>query len=102
MAQSLPLSLAPIAPTRRLVVSGLYRYVRNPMYLAVTAISVGQALLHGNVRLLAYGALVWCLFHAFVLLYEEPTLTAAYPAEYPAYRANVPRWIPRRLPWRAA
>ena len=92
---------APIVPTRRLVVSGQYRYVRNPMYLALTAIIVGQALLFGDVRLLAYGALVWCLFNAFVLLYEEPTLTAAYPAEYPDYRANVPRWIPRRLPWRA-
>jgi protein-S-isoprenylcysteine O-methyltransferase Ste14 len=92
---------APIAPTRRLVVSGLYRYVRNPMYLAVTAIIVGQALIFGNVRLLVYGAFVWCLFHAFVLLYEEPTLTAAYPAEYADYRTNVPRWKPRRLPWRA-
>ncbi|HXM77088.1 MAG TPA: hypothetical protein VN971_09945 [Thermoanaerobaculia bacterium] len=49
--------------------------------------------------LAGFGSLV---FHAFVLLYEEPTLTAAYPAEYAAYRANVTRWIPRRLPWRVA
>ena len=93
---------APVMPTRRLVVSGLYRHVRNPMYLAVTAIVFGQALLFANMRLLAYGALVWALFHAFVLLYEEPTLAAAYPAEYAEFRAHVPRWIPRLRPWRAS
>jgi protein-S-isoprenylcysteine O-methyltransferase Ste14 len=91
---------APVLPTRELVVSGLYRYVRNPMYLAVVAMIVGQAFLFGDVRLLEYGALVWCAFHLFVLLYEEPTLTAAYPAEYPVFREHVPRWIPRLHPWR--
>lgn len=91
---------APILPTRRLVVSGLYRHVRNPMYLAVVAMILGQALLFGNVALLEYGALVWCAFHVFVLVYEEPTLTVAYPAEYPVFREHVPRWIPRLRPWR--
>ncbi|MEO8188878.1 MAG: isoprenylcysteine carboxylmethyltransferase family protein [Acidobacteriota bacterium] len=85
----------PLMPTRHLVVSGLYRNVRNPMYLAVTSLVAGQALLFGDVRLLAYAAFVWAAFHAFVLLYEEPTLTAAYPHEYPLFRRNVPRWIPR-------
>ncbi len=91
---------APILPTRRLVVSGLYRHVRNPMYLAVVAMILGQALLFGNVGLLEYGALVWCAFHVFVLVYEEPALTVAYPAEYPDFRQHVPRWIPRLRPWR--
>ena len=91
---------APILPTRELVVSGLYRYVRNPMYLAVVAMIVGQAFLFGDVRLLEYGALVWCAFHLFVLVYEEPTLAAAYPAEYPVFREHVRRWIPRLHPWR--
>jgi len=91
---------APVVPTRRLVVTGLYRYVRNPMYLAVAAIIAGQALLFGEARLLGYGAFVWCMFHLFVLVYEEPTLAAAYPAEYEDFRANVPRWIPRLRPWR--
>ncbi|MEP6768766.1 MAG: isoprenylcysteine carboxylmethyltransferase family protein [Acidobacteriota bacterium] len=90
---------APILPTDRLVVSGLYRFARNPMYLAVAAMVVGQAMIFGDVRLLGYGAFVWCAFHAFVLLYEEPTLAAAYPAEYSDFRANVPRWIPRLRPW---
>jgi protein-S-isoprenylcysteine O-methyltransferase Ste14 len=91
---------APILPTRRLVVSGLYRHVRNPMYLAVAAMIAGQALLFGNVFLLAYGALVWCAFHIFVLVYEEPTLKEAYPTEYLVFCRHVPRWIPLLQPWR--
>jgi protein-S-isoprenylcysteine O-methyltransferase Ste14 len=86
---------APILPTRHLVVAGLYRYVRNPMYVAVVSLILGQGLLFGNVRVLGYGCLVWVLFHAFVLLYEEPVLSATYGAEYEAFRARVPRWIPR-------
>jgi protein-S-isoprenylcysteine O-methyltransferase Ste14 len=88
---------APVLPTRHLVVAGWYRYVRNPMYVAVVAAILGQALLFGNTGLLVYGAVVWLLFHAFVLLYEEPALRATFGAEYDAFRAEVPRWIPR---WR--
>src|SRR5215831_20988432 len=58
---------APILPTRNLVVNGLYRYVRNPMYLAVVLVILGQAMILGNVSLLAYGALVWLICHVFVL-----------------------------------
>ncbi len=86
---------APLAPTERLVVSGLYRHVRNPMYLAVVALIFGQALLFGSSRLLAYGALVWLAVHLFVLLYEEPTLRGRYGDEYEAYRSAVRRWWPR-------
>ena len=65
---------APIAPTRKLVVTGLYRYVRNPIYVGVAAVIFGQALLFGDWRLLWYAALLWLFFHVFVLVYEEPTL----------------------------
>ena len=65
---------APIAPTENMVVTGLYRYVRNPMYVAVVAIVLGQAALFGDGRLLWYGALLWLAFHIFVVAYEEPTL----------------------------
>jgi protein-S-isoprenylcysteine O-methyltransferase Ste14 len=92
---------APIAPTRNLVLSGLYRHVRNPMYVAVVAIIFGQALLFADWRLFAYGALIWLAFHIFVLAYEEPTLRQSYGAEYESYLANVPRWLPRFTPWRA-
>ncbi len=91
---------APVAPTENLVVTGLYRHVRNPMYVAVVAIVLGQAALFGDGRLLWYGALLWLVFHMFVLGYEEPTLRQTYGAEYEDYRVNVPRWIPRLTPWR--
>ena len=93
---------APIAPPQNLVVTGLYRYVRNPMYIAVVAVILGQAILFGDWRLMAYGGLMWLTFHAFVLAYEEPVLAESFGAQYEDFRANVPRWIPRLSPWRAA
>lgn len=93
---------APVLPTERLVVTGLYRHVRNPMYVAVVALVAGQALLFGSPRVLQYALLVWLLFAAFVLGYEEPTLRRRYGAEYAAFCAGVPRWLPRLSPWRGA
>jgi protein-S-isoprenylcysteine O-methyltransferase Ste14 len=91
---------APVAPTERLVIGGLYRYVRNPMYLAVGAIIVGQALLFGSVVLVVYAAVFAVLVVSFVRSYEEPTLARRYSAEYDAYRRAVPGWWPRRTAWR--
>jgi protein-S-isoprenylcysteine O-methyltransferase Ste14 len=91
---------APIAPTQKLVVTGLYRYVRNPIYAAVVAVILGQAILFGARGLILYGALFWLACHAFVLVYEEPTLERTFGADYGGFRANVPRWIPRITPWR--
>ena len=68
------------------------------MYLAVLGVIAGQALVFGSLGLLAYGLVVACAFVAFVRLYEEPTLRAEYGAEYDAYRAAVPGWIPRLTP----
>jgi protein-S-isoprenylcysteine O-methyltransferase Ste14 len=90
---------APVLPTQHLVVTGLYRYVRNPMYVAVVWVIGGQGLLLGNARLLGYGALVWLGFHLFVIGYEEPTLRRQFGAEYENFCANVQRWIPRVSPW---
>ena len=90
---------APVFPTRHLVITGPYRYVRNPMYVAVVSTILGQGLLLGNARLLEYGGLVWLLFHLFVVIYEEPTLKASFGSEYTAFCADVPRWIPRLTPW---
>jgi protein-S-isoprenylcysteine O-methyltransferase Ste14 len=89
---------APVAPTEHLVVGGLYRYVRNPMYTAVVATILGQALLLRQPVLLLYAALVAAAVAAFVHLYEEPTLSRRYGVEYDAYRAAVPRWLPRSGP----
>jgi len=89
---------APVLPTQHLVVKGFYRYVRNPMYVAVVSIIIGQGLLLGNVALLVYAAVAWVAFFGFVLSYEEPKLRKTYGAEYQAYCARVPRWIPHVMP----
>jgi protein-S-isoprenylcysteine O-methyltransferase Ste14 len=91
---------APVFPTRHLVVEGVYRYVRNPMYVAVTSMILGQALLLGDRHLLEYAVLPWLAAHLFVLVYEEPTLRRSFGEEYELYCAHVPRWIPRLSPWR--
>jgi protein-S-isoprenylcysteine O-methyltransferase Ste14 len=91
---------APVAPTEHLVVGGLYRHVRNPMYVAVVAIIVGQGLALGQPAVLAYAAAVAALVGSFVRLYEEPVLRHRFGAPYEAYRRAVPGWVPRLRPWR--
>ena len=91
---------APVAPTERLVIGGLYRHVRNPMYLAVAAVIAGQALWLGRYWLLAYAVLFLVITMAFVTFYEEPTLRRQFGAQYDAYRSAVPGWWPRLRPWR--
>jgi protein-S-isoprenylcysteine O-methyltransferase Ste14 len=86
---------APPLPTRHLVVSGLYRRVRNPMYVAVVSLILGQGLFFASPPVLYYGAAAWAFFHLFVVLYEEPTLRRTFGAEYETFCAAVPRWIPR-------
>jgi len=93
---------APVFPTERLVVSGLYRYVRNPMYIAVGLLIFGQALLFGDIRLLVYGAAISIVFHIFVIAYEEPTLRETFGSQYEEFCAHVPRWIPRWRAWNGA
>jgi protein-S-isoprenylcysteine O-methyltransferase Ste14 len=90
---------APVAPTAQLVVGGLFRYVRNPMYLAVVGAILGQAMLLGRPVLVTYAAVVAATTATFVHWYEEPTLRRQFGAEYDAYRAAVPAWWPRRHPW---
>jgi protein-S-isoprenylcysteine O-methyltransferase Ste14 len=93
---------APVAPPEKLVVTGLYRHVRNPMYVSVVAVILGQALLFGDWRLILYGVLFWLTCHAYVVFYEEPTLRRSFGAQYETFRANVPRWVPRFSPWQGA
>jgi len=91
---------APVAPTERLVVGGLYRYVRNPMYVAVLAAILGQAALFAQPSLVGYGVLCGAAMVSFVRWYEEPVLARRYGAAYSKYRAAVPGWWPRLRPWR--
>ena len=88
-------TLAPIDPPRVLVVQGLYRYVRNPMYLSVTAIVLGEVLLTGSRYLLAYWVAWFVGVNVFVMAYEEPTLRRQYGDSYEAYAGRVGRWVPR-------
>jgi protein-S-isoprenylcysteine O-methyltransferase Ste14 len=95
---------APIAPTEHLVVGGPFRWVRNPGYVAVVSLVVGQALVFGSGAVLAYAAMLAVGFHLFVVFYEEPTLRRQFGEEYEAYCREVPRWLPRRQPsrWQGA
>src|SRR5499433_3006615 len=93
---------APIAPPQHLVVTGLYRYVRNPMYVAVLSLILGQGLLFGNVSVLLCALIFWLACHLFVVFYEEPTLRGKFGDEYQEFCANVRRWVPRPRPWKGA
>jgi protein-S-isoprenylcysteine O-methyltransferase Ste14 len=92
-------TLVPLVPTERLVVSGLYRFVRNPMYVGVMTILAGEALLLRSLAVAQELAAVWLGMELFVRLYEEPRLMKTFPAEYDVYRRNVGRWLPRLTPW---
>jgi protein-S-isoprenylcysteine O-methyltransferase Ste14 len=86
---------APYDPPKKLVTTGMYRFVRNPMYIALVTVLIGEALFFGARSLWIYAAFAWLAFHLRVLLFEEPRLRELFGAEYEAYRAAVPRWIPR-------
>jgi protein-S-isoprenylcysteine O-methyltransferase Ste14 len=86
---------APIDPPRALVAKGPYRFVRNPMYVGVLTVLVGEAVALGSISLFCYAVVVGLLFHWFVVLYEEPALRAKFGRGYDEYLAAVPRWLPR-------
>lgn len=92
-------TLSPVDPPRNLVIRGPYRYVRNPMYLSVTLIVLGEVLLTRSRGLLAFWALWFAAVNLFVLGYEEPTLRSQFGAAYERYSAAVGRWLPRLRPW---
>src|SRR4029079_10146656 len=83
-------------PPRELVVAGLYRYVRNPQYVGVVLVILGEALLTGMAVLFGYATLMAVVYHLFVRYYEEPTLGRLFGESYARYREAVPRWLPRR------
>jgi protein-S-isoprenylcysteine O-methyltransferase Ste14 len=90
---------APLFPPERLVISGLYWYVRNPMYVALLATLIGQSLVLGQLILLLYAAIVWLVTAAWVRWYEEPALTRRFGKDYEASKSAVPAWWPRLHPW---
>ena len=87
---------APIDPPRQLVIQGLYRYVRNPMYVGVLLVIAGQAVLRRSWQTMGYAMAVAIVFAVFVVVLEEPLLRAQFGAAYSQYCSEVPRWLPRR------
>lgn len=87
---------APIDAPPRLVMGGLYRYTRNPMYVGVLTTILGWVVRHRTLDLLLYAGVVWLCFQSFIVFYEEPHLARVFGAEYADYRATVGRWLPRR------
>jgi protein-S-isoprenylcysteine O-methyltransferase Ste14 len=92
-------TLLPTEPTERLVVSGFYRYLRNPMYVGVLVAQTGEAVLFRSRDMAICMAIFALGFYIFVLFYEEPMLMRRHPVEYPRYKSHVPRWWPRLTPW---
>jgi protein-S-isoprenylcysteine O-methyltransferase Ste14 len=90
---------SPVLQTERLVVGGDYRFVRNPMYLAVITAILGQATIFGSFALVLYALTVWAIMAIFVRWYEEPLLQNRYGDEYERYRRGVRAWVPRLRPW---
>jgi protein-S-isoprenylcysteine O-methyltransferase Ste14 len=92
-------TLMPVAPPEHLVVSGFYRYVRNPMYVGVMVALTGEAILFWNRGLVIEAILAFVCFNLFIRRHEESSLTRRHPEEYSQYKRNVPRWVPRFTPW---
>lgn len=90
---------APIDAPKTLVVHGLYRYTRNPMYVGVLTTVLGWSVRYRSARMVGYAFTLWLLFHSFILLYEEPHLQRVFGSAYTRYRAHVGRWWPRTRPW---
>lgn len=92
-------TLVPVAPPEHLVVSGFYRYLRNPMYVGVLVALTGEAILFWNRGIVIEAVLACIGFNLFIRLHEEPSLTHRYAEEYLRYKSHVPRWLPRMTPW---
>jgi protein-S-isoprenylcysteine O-methyltransferase Ste14 len=92
-------TLAPWSPPQSLVIVGLYRFVRNPMYVGVLTILAGWVVFSGSPVLLMYAVAVAAMFHRQVTVNEEPWLRRKFPDDWAAYSAGVRRWRPRLNPW---
>jgi protein-S-isoprenylcysteine O-methyltransferase Ste14 len=93
-------TLAPWAPTQQFVTVGLYQYVRNPMIVGVLLVLSGEAIAFRSLLILLWFVFFWIMNHIWFVRWEEPDLERRFGDEYRTYKTNVPRWIPRRKPWR--
>jgi protein-S-isoprenylcysteine O-methyltransferase Ste14 len=86
---------APFDPSKKLVTEGLFKYVRNPMYLGAVIVMVGEAVLTQSLVVLLLAVVMWMFFHVFVVYYEEPDLGKRFGQAYEEYIRTGPRWFPR-------
>ena len=86
----------PTVPPKNFIAEGLYRFVRNPMYIGVLLILFAEAILFRSAWILLYAALLWLALHTFAVMVEEPQLERRFGDAYRDYRAQTPRWLPRR------
>jgi protein-S-isoprenylcysteine O-methyltransferase Ste14 len=93
-------TLAPWSPTHKLVVGGMYAYVRNPMILGVITVLIGESVVISSRPILLWAALVFIINTVYFMFSEEPALQKRFGEEYREYKKNVPRWIPRMRPWK--
>ena len=93
-------TLAPWSPTKRLVIAGLYRYVRNPMILGVLTFLLGEALSFKSENILVWAAVFFVINTIYFMIYEEPNLEERFGDEYREYKKHVSRWLPRLTPYR--
>lgn len=92
-------TLSPVDPPERLVVTGLYRWVRNPMYVGVLSALIGEAFISAEPGLFVYAVGFFTAAQLFILAYEEPVLERSFGSSYTEYKTNVRRWLPRTSPW---
>jgi protein-S-isoprenylcysteine O-methyltransferase Ste14 len=92
-------TLAPWDPTQKLVVRGIYRYVRNPMIIGVLSVLLGEAVFLGSLPVLVWFLIFFAVNATYIPLLEERGLAGRFGDDYLVYKRNVPRWIPRLTPW---
>ncbi len=92
-------TLSPLHPTQHLVVTGIYRHVRNPMITGVLLILLGESVLFFSLFVFSWFLLAFIINHVYFIKSEEPGLVKRFGDEYLLYKENVPRWIPQRTPW---
>jgi protein-S-isoprenylcysteine O-methyltransferase Ste14 len=93
-------TLAPWSPTKKLIVSGIYRYVRNPMIMGVFTVLIGESICILSSRIFFWAILFFIINTIYFVLYEEPNLEKKFGSEYLEYKRNVPRWLPRKKPYK--
>lgn len=87
-------TLAPWAPPTKIVIIGLYKYMRNPMYAGVLILILGWSILFQSIALFAYSCILFGIFHIRVLANEEPWLNKTFGKEWQSYKSKIPRWLP--------